>query len=56
MKFYIYSILNDAGIRKNDIFNDSELQLMNIREVLHDNDCYYSMILLSEHKSNQKSN
>lgn len=54
MKFYVYSFSNDASIRKNDIFNDSELQLMNIREVLNDNDCYYSMILLSEHKSNQK--
>lgn len=54
MKFYIYSLFNDSFIRNNHIFWDPELQLMNIRDVLHDSDCYYSMILLSEHTSNQK--
>lgn len=54
MKFYVYSLFNDSVIRNNHIFWDTELQLMNIRDVLNDNDCYYSMILLSEHTSNQK--
>ena len=54
MKFYVYSLFNDSVIRNNHIFWDPELHLMNIRDVLHDSDCYYSMILLSEHTSNQK--
>ena len=54
MRFYVYSLFNDTVVRNSHVFWNTELQLMNIRDVLHDNDCHYSMVLLSQHTSNQK--
>ena len=54
MKFYIYHVSNDYLLTSLPLFLNSHVIGMDVRCVLNENDCYNSVVLLSEHSSNFK--
>jgi len=54
MRFYVFHILNDFKIAKSNLSLESNIELLGLRNISQETDCYQTLVLLSSHSSNQR--